>query len=178
MLVIGRPPATRARRPAGTTVSGPQAMLRRGRTAPYHVGYRVLSSPGRLQEALRGALRGHGAPPCGRRGVRGAGGATPALAAGYAATRRMPRAQAATAALSLSLCGTWLRRSSSPRAREPGVHPHLLDICLCGLRLHVEDVPRLRLHHTAPYHRLLRRSTHLATVCAQQAAPRLGAGGS
>ena len=169
MLVIGR------RLP---TVSGSQAMLRRSRTAPFHVGRRVLSSSSGLQEVLRGgsARPWHG--PCGRRGVRGAGGARPQRWQQATRPRGECRVRRLQRLLSPSLCGTWLRWSSSPSAREPGVHAHLLDLCLCGLRLHVEDVPRLRLHHTAPYHRLLRRSTHLATVCAQQAAPRLGAGGS
>ena len=160
MLVIGR------RLP---TVSGSQAMLRRSRTAPYHVGCRVLSSSSGLQGVRRGALHGHANHgPCGRRGVRGARGARPqrwqqaTRPRGECRVRRLQRLR------SPSLCGTWLRWSSSPRARGPGVHAHLLDLCLCGLRLHVEDIPRLRLHHTAPYHRLLRRSTHLATVCTQQ----------
>ena len=55
MLVIGR------RLP---TVSGSQAMLRRSRTAPYHVGCRVLSSSSGLQGVLRGALHGLARPAC------------------------------------------------------------------------------------------------------------------
>ena len=160
MLVIGR------RLP---TVSGSQAML--SRTAPYHVGRRVLSSSSGLQEVLRGALHGLARPAC---TARAAGVVCVVLEAldRSAGSRLRGHEKSAVCAgcngCSLPLCGTWLRRSASPRAREPGVHAHLLDLCLCGLRLHVEDIPRLRLHHTAPYHRLLRRSTHLATVCTQQ----------
>ena len=136
-----------------------------------------------LEWVAGGTARGSARPctarmhgPCGRRGVRGAGGARPQR--WQQATRGECRVRRLQRLLSPSLCGTWLRRSASARAREPGVHAHLLDLCLCGLRLHVEDVPRLRLHHSAPHHRLLRRSTHLAAVCTQQAALRLGAGGS
>lgn len=76
-------------------------------------------------------------------------------------------------------------RSAACHARRPGRgsmrrasggHPHLVDLCLWGLRLHVQDAPGLCLHHSAPHHRLLRGSTHLATICAQQHAS--GADGS
>ena len=112
MLVIGR------RLP---TVSGSQAMLRRSRTAPYHVGRGVLSSSSGLQGVLRGALHGLARPAC---TARAAGVVcvvleryTAALAAGYAATRRVPHAQVATAALSLSL--SVARGFAGVRALEP-----------------------------------------------------------
>lgn len=64
MLVIGR------RLP---TVSGSQAMLRRSRTAPYHVGRGVLSSSSGLQGVLRGALHGLARPACTACTARAAG---------------------------------------------------------------------------------------------------------
>ena len=47
---------------------------------------------------------------------------------------------------------------------------HLLDLCVRGLWLDVQDATRLRLENATPHHCLLGGLSGLATVCAQQAA--------